>query len=129
IGPKYYAQTPRPYIVSCIETELAHVHAQGVKATRELSDVAGPAEQYAAGVTLMENGDLRAAEARLLEVAHKPFADTERAFKMMSPYHRVHALYRLGQLYERQKRTEQARQMYRRFVDAWEDADRALPDI
>ena len=116
-------------MVRVIEAELARDSALGVQAARELADVGGPAEQYAAGMAFLDSGDLHAAEARLMEVAHKPFADTERAFKMMSPYHRVHALYRLGQVYERQKRGDQARQMYRRFVDAWEDADRAFPDI
>jgi hypothetical protein len=116
-------------MVRVVEAELAHDSQLGVQAARELADVAGPAEQYAAGMAFLENSDLHAAESRLIEVAQKPFADTERAFKMMSPYHRVHALYRLGQVYERQKRGEQARKMYRAFVDAWEDADRAMPDL
>jgi tetratricopeptide (TPR) repeat protein len=126
---KHAVTPPLLGMVRVVEAELAHDAPLGVQAARELADVAGPAEQYASSLVLLESGDLHAAETRLLEVAQKPFADTEAAFKMMSPYHRIHALFRLGQIYERQRRPDAARQMYRRFVDAWADADRALPEV
>src|SRR5206468_2911106 len=75
------------------------------------------------------SGFMLAHIARWRAGATRPFADTGRAFKMVSPYHRVHALYRLAQVYEREKRASEARELYERFVAAWGEADRALPDV
>ncbi|HJZ87304.1 MAG TPA: protein kinase, partial [Polyangia bacterium] len=102
--PKHAVTPPLLGMVRVVEAMHARDAAMGMQAARELADVAGPAEQYAAGFAFFLAGDLKAAQTRLKEVATRPFADTERAFKMLSPYHRIEALYRLAQIYEREKR-------------------------